>query len=1543
MAENNQTNTAEIVRERANTSSKNTIVMLPDIIRAYHEIGLLSDGERDEVNGIKSDSAKITYLKNKIRRLTPEHKLNFCDAFVGDDLTNFHGATPAILAFAYRAAYRKAQEDEGQKDRLQKIAAHIDDLSADFASSSGMIVDGKVVDTTNVADVYDGFADMLKARMGDLDAKDEEKNNAKRAEMEKLGVALDESKINQINNNFDILESAIGEYDDIWGLSKITSANASKLENRWDKLDFRVARAELWGETKEVMARYKFLDDKGDEIPQFKRNGRKVLKDSRMATIVELARHNVIKRHAGKLDEEIDSDALEEEFNDEVLFLLWNMKTQGQNVETSMDDPEIFMDYTKRDEILDTQAYQGGEISDKAYSGMLFAHTNATAGWLARIKNKAGVAAQKDDMDRFFDKASSVANMDALMKKRMELFKRILKGFASAFIASALITTIATAAAATAGISLAAGLAITGFITALGMGLVQYHRWKKAQQAAGLPTDLKTMLSDPRMLTALGTSAIAVIAMVFGVAGMAQAAMICGYGALALGGTKNAVELYRDARNANMSVVESLAWSIAGAGAIAGGGFAGRAAAHGIIDWVNHRWPENTTFQQEVHTTKEHTITGEIEHSKTVTNYPDGMVDRAEAAVRSWYAQQYPDNPEVLQQHIDAVNQYNADYGTDYNPWTTLRAMALCDGHSGYGSPGWMHHYGYTPEQINSAANAIYAGGYDSDGMAHLIDLQMNHMDAYGHIGRAGSFTNQLYSDLGPTPSRHTITWNEPYTETVEIPVTRHEPVHAGGMAMFGNFNPRDRFQKLRERVGSFVDRIRKRDKEPVPVDEDDQKLLGPGRDDKKPLELEPGPDDKIPLELEPGRDDKKPLELGPGRDSGFLPRPIIDEYDQERVLWVDYSLAKRWKNAHEQLKKAKTKADKTRIQQEINHLRNLFGHATDEEIDRGVEFAELHEEQLQIIKELKTLRAHKPDVERGATKWDVKDWEKKQAQLVARFKELDIELAKYDVYHKTPDKGVQAKKKEERREQAALVKPVVTRKSNSKYPMSDKVEEIIKNMPTLDLKVNRDSLANIQQSTAERPYPPVKALCGVFTWSHDIGFATNILEILPDMAEREQLLKEALDYYKANYSNDGQFFDDWIVKDLGALVYDGTITLDVFNALREYYDTGRATEPVQEQAHEEPKPAEEPKQEDIDWSKYQSPFVFDHDKIEVERPYDLRDKFNLSDNMVRGFNMSDMIKKPDPAERSEKPKPTPKPKPVKKEKPKPKAKARRKVNTLIAAVEEAYGKLVQQHEGREYHVPATLEDLANEGDITQLTIGKYNGLPFSLMNINNNGNPFVESEDGPVVLVNWQGIVIPFVQATGMNTDNPVTPGKWYPVSNVQGNGHLWTPSHIMEQKRYEYEVEHKQDHEAEYGMLMQMAGVLDDAVGDIRNYKDIELTRQYHENGGDPQNFVGGCDVIPTADSEVILRTLGNSVYYYDGVDHSVYGTYGTSATRDKALTYRALNRIVDQKWFKDHSFLGRLRRGVNRAEVWVRQMVQNAEQSFNNLFGKDPRENR
>ena len=239
--------------------------------------------------------------------------------------------------------------------------------------------------------------------------------------------------------------------------------------------------------------------------------------------------------------------------------------------------------------------------------------------------------------------------------------------------------------------------------------------------------------------------------------------------------------------------------------------------------------------------------------------------------------------------------------------------------------------------------------------MAHLIDLQMNHMDAYGHIGRAGSFTNQLYSDLGPTPSQRTITWNEPYTQTVEIPVTRHEPVHGDGMAMFGNFNPRDRFQKLRERVGSFVDRIRKRDKEPVPVDEDDQKLLGPGRDDKKPLELEPGPDDKIPLELEPGRDDKKTLELGPGRDSGFLPRPIIDEHDQERVLWVDYSSAKRWKNAQKQLKKAETKADKTRIQQEINHLRNQFGHATDEEIDRGVEFAELHEEQLQITEELKT------------------------------------------------------------------------------------------------------------------------------------------------------------------------------------------------------------------------------------------------------------------------------------------------------------------------------------------------------------------------------------------------------------------------------------------------------------------------------------------------------------------------------------------------------------------------------------------------------------
>lgn len=133
--------------------------------------------------------------------------------------------------------------------------------------------------------------------------------------------------------------------------------------------------------------------------------------------------------------------------------------------------------------------------------------------------------------------------------------------------------------------------------------------------------------------------------------------------------------------------------------------------------------------------------------------------------------------------------------------------------------------------------------------------------------------------------------------------------------------------------------------------------------------------------------------------------------------------------------------------------------------------------------------------------------------------------------------------------------KKFAKKRVTQRYPVSDRVEKIIKSMPRLKRDPDRDSLASIQNPLSPDGYPPVKALVGVFTWTHDISFATRILELLNTEEERAGLLSEAVSYYKLNYHRDGEdmsFFNEWIWRDLLALVYDGTISFETASKLRE-------------------------------------------------------------------------------------------------------------------------------------------------------------------------------------------------------------------------------------------------------------------------------------------------------------------------------------------------------------------------------------------------------
>ena len=793
------------------TTDDNLVALAKNIARAYREIGVLTKREYNAAMRANNLDA-INDVIGDIPNMESELRLRFCKSFVANDTENFNNATPAILAYAYMAT-------RGEDTPMARaLATRIDDMSADFANSGGMVLENRtnwpLVDLSNIADVYEGFTNALNARIADLDA------------------SRDANKISEMKSNLVQMETVINDYDNTWGLNKVRPENASQYEHRWDELNNVLDGADLFNETKEQVREYNFTDENKETIPQFLENG-ELDPNGRAAALLNLTRGDIARRHVVDVDSDIDADKIEEELNDEFLIKLYETANADKIVQMSQENPEMFMDPQKRSEFIRGLATQGGEISDTAYNAALDENANATAGWGARFKKKLGTAAEKasgffgrvfrrnKDADRLFGARMAPQPVD-MRQKRIELFKRILKGFASGFVASAIITTIATAAAATAGISLAASMAAIGVVTAIGMGVIQVRRWQKNHPDG----QLKDMLKDTRLLTSLGVSAVAVIAMCFGAADMAEAAMALGYGALALGGTKNAVEAYRDARNfrgadgKRISVAESIAWAIANAGAVIAGGLTGRMAANAAIDAYNNANPENRLFQN----ANERTIEHKTEH-ETIERHWDADAIRKHEEMMIKY---HWETPESFATKIDGL----MDAGLSHDE-AVRYLLAWHDTTSHNLGQGYFNSIGMDADQVAALRNSI--SGND-------INLTPESIQAFNHFNPHISETNTVGSiPNGPIstklPANATVgpdgkyipgkdffsTYTEhggaPYqdvpvktVETTYENVTDYARANDGGanMAAFGNYNPRDnRRTALRDRIGTFWNRVK--------------------------------------------------------------------------------------------------------------------------------------------------------------------------------------------------------------------------------------------------------------------------------------------------------------------------------------------------------------------------------------------------------------------------------------------------------------------------------------------------------------------------------------------------------------------------------------------------------------------------------------------------------------------------------------------------------------------------------------------------------------
>lgn len=1391
------------------TSDENLIAFAKNIATTYGKMGLLAKRLVTQVVTSTNNIDAVNRVISKVGQLDPESKKLFGNYFVGENLENLEMATraPAILAAAYEYISEHRDDSDEMRERFARIGAHVDTLSANFANTGGMVVNGgewPLVDTNNIADAYTGLLRTFAAR---------------RADVERSG---DNAKVDEFNKNLDFLTTVISEYDGQWGLAALNPEHADKLDDRWNDLWDALNRAELTPELKEKLHKWGFADAKGNEIPQFKKNG-KLDKSGRLAAIIDLTRHDVAKRHAARVKERIDEDELAAELNEAIEFKLYNMAVADRIVNDATANPEQFNDPEFRANLLDELSRDGAVISDAGYNAQVDADVNTTAGWAARVKSKLGTAADK--VGNFFGNIfHPIKRVDRLANvrmtggaadkraKRIEFFTRILKGFASAFIASALITTIATAAAATAGISLAASMAVIGMVTAIGMGAVQVARWRRAQQKANKPTDIHAFLSDKRLVASLGVSAIAVVAMCFGAAGMATAATSLGYGALAFGGAKNTIETFRDARRSNMSVAESLAWAIANAGAVIAGGLTGRMAANAGINYYNEQNPENTLFQNATDRTIEHTT----EHTETRSEYTQNALDNAERIAKMWYR----NNPEILQQRVDAINAYNAEYGTNIDPYRaimingdaggqTFDNMRLhvnnshidpnindvySHGHHRVLTDAWGRAYDFSPDELRAAAHLFNAdGSVNPDGMNTVarLDSYIGERNTVGYMPGRGVHTDNYlpqndivrgaesspnarvystYSDGTPATVENTYTT----TETTYENVTDYSRANGDGMAMFGNYNPRVENPELRNRIGA-VDNYpfnplrpsdRRKPIEPIIKPTDDERG---GDIDVFPPVVVRRPD--LPVKRQkpelPAEREKPELPVKPGGDVDIfkpvpiekpVPKPVVvpildDDEPEDKIFAITRAQGKAWKDLH------------TNMERVLNKMKKSG--------DNPRKMRELDVQRKDILHDIEQLRndlGHESD--------EVIDIAADQAIWRENLKQKLIELD--NIMQKRPTE------------------------SKGKYAMKDWELNVAKVQNNIaDLREKLGDAADESRLYYPMPVPGIQAQKKAARRAEYESHRAEILETpLPKPTSRVKPTQDEI-------VEDAEFVPEFDLPEYESQFNDD-VDLDISN-------------------HRVPK---------LDLGRFKKP------------------KYDISDDEIRVIGGNDEFV-PDLSKNTNE-------KPVSHvihEKPR-----HNERGGLVAALRNAYNKIKKRISGREYFVPESLISIAENANLMHDPVATINGVPIHLVDLTGNNTPITQNKDRAVAVVDIRGLRIPFYLSNG---DEGGKAGHWTPLQSLFRDG-KWMSFMFIDNKLLHIQA------------LSMIADALDNKLGDIRNYRDIELTAEYQASGKD--GFVGGADAIEHVNPETVFRLI-NGARYENVNNHMIFGTYSDSRVSAEA----------------------------------------------------------
>ncbi len=842
------------VRELSLNSDDNEFLMDKLKLRALLEIEVINE---DLYNaGIKNPQSAIEKL-SEVRPLNEEETAQFDEKMVEytlADINAFKLTPPSILADQYEKIQQQKVDKLAQDEKAdvskedEKIVALQDrmlELSIDFYNEQNLFF----ADAFNTGDTHDGYVKMTDA----LD----------KWYVEPMEEGEEKDSLKEVlETNRETLQVQIDDYDAGWNLENATPERAEEIEKRLNDVNSMLDNVVIDEETLALVSKFKFITNGEEEKPFIDKNGEKsstytegakIDPESKLATVVRIAKQNAMQSTIAD-NTEITQESLNKEVSDQLGAALYTFNVGDQIANHVLEDPKAFTDEDKRKEFLDNlrNAEEPTYLSENGFEAGLDATINMSAAYASRLNKKLGkdnptsdkVATSILEPLKDLDKRAGDRTTDvkpSKRKARIAMAKRALKGAVSAFLVSGAITVAATATAtdasltaATMGMNKLAGAAI-GTGLAVVAAAASIRKWRKQRKAEGKPRGLMSMIKDPRLATTLATTALGGAALGFAATGNPGVAMACGSAALAVGAGSNAIYTAKDAHKMGLSKAEAIGWGVVNAAATVAAGFGGRAAANWGIDVYNQHNPDNDLFQHKEKIgshTEDYTEKGTrmvIDYGALNENAQDFLQD-------NWYK----DHPELLQSRIEALTTAGVE-----NPHHALliahdaglRApdnMLMWDGSTSNGNHTVLTHAWAEQNGVSTESVDAFKHLFNNDGSVNT-DAIAAYKEMAPHVGEDNFVSRiedrpvirELYGDRESTyDNDHKLPMKE---EQYDIPKQKEVDDYGmvkndnkgAGLGMVGVLaTPFRAAKKLKERVGSLLDRIVKPKKElpPAPI-----------------------------------------------------------------------------------------------------------------------------------------------------------------------------------------------------------------------------------------------------------------------------------------------------------------------------------------------------------------------------------------------------------------------------------------------------------------------------------------------------------------------------------------------------------------------------------------------------------------------------------------------------------------------------------------------------------------------------------------------------